>query len=183
MLQRGHGGDGCDLASTLCKYDLRKGGLFVLSWTRVPMCGVGVRSILLLPLVTINVCIWRMFVFIPVVVNVWGLWECLLCSGVAKDSVCLCKGCDGCCIFFLNCEVWSYRSSSSCHQTIFFHRSAHCFLSSLNIMKSSKVYSALPKHMGCRLCRTSTSARWFHVKHQARFTFWKIKNSEKEQVG
>ena len=23
--QRGHSGDGCDLASTLCKYDLRKG--------------------------------------------------------------------------------------------------------------------------------------------------------------
>ena len=31
MLQRGHSGDGCDLASTLCKYDLRKGDLFVLS--------------------------------------------------------------------------------------------------------------------------------------------------------
>ena len=31
----GHYGDGCDLASTLCKYDLRKGDLFVLSWTRV----------------------------------------------------------------------------------------------------------------------------------------------------
>ena len=27
----GHSGDGCDLASTLCKYDLRKGGLFLLS--------------------------------------------------------------------------------------------------------------------------------------------------------
>ena len=26
---------GCDLASTLCKYDLRKGDLFVLSWARV----------------------------------------------------------------------------------------------------------------------------------------------------
>ena len=29
MLQRGNSGDGCDLASTLCKYDLRKGYLFV----------------------------------------------------------------------------------------------------------------------------------------------------------
>ena len=60
MLQRGHSGDGCDLASTLCKYDLRKGDLFVLSWTRVLrvrrgsissgqiMCCGGVRSILLL---------------------------------------------------------------------------------------------------------------------------------------
>ena len=61
MVQRGHSGDGCDFASTL--YDLRKGDLFVLSWERVRrvrwgsissellMCGGGVRSILLLPLV------------------------------------------------------------------------------------------------------------------------------------
>ena len=35
MLQRGHSGDRCDLALTLCKYDLRKGDLFVLSWARV----------------------------------------------------------------------------------------------------------------------------------------------------
>ena len=63
VLHRGHRGDGCDLASTLCKYDLRKGDLFVLSWARVQrmrrgslssellMCGGGVRSILILPLV------------------------------------------------------------------------------------------------------------------------------------
>ena len=47
------------------------------------MCDGDVRSILLLSLVarcleTIDVCIWRMFVFISVVVTVW---ECLLCSG------------------------------------------------------------------------------------------------------
>ena len=35
MLQMGHSGDGCVLASTLCKYDLRKGDLFVLSWATV----------------------------------------------------------------------------------------------------------------------------------------------------
>ena len=35
MLQRGHSGDRCVLALTLCKYDLRKGDLFVLSWARV----------------------------------------------------------------------------------------------------------------------------------------------------
>ena len=39
--------------------------------------GGGVRSIMLLPLVarcleTIDVCIWRMFVFMSVVVTVWG---------------------------------------------------------------------------------------------------------------
>ena len=85
MLQRGHSGDGCDL----CKYDLRKGDLFVLSRARVRrlrcgsissellMCGGGVCSILLLHLVarcleTIDVCICRMFVFGYVVVTVWG---------------------------------------------------------------------------------------------------------------
>ena len=48
----------CVLASNLCKYDLRKGDLFVLSWARVRrvrrgslpsellVCGGGVRSIL-----------------------------------------------------------------------------------------------------------------------------------------
>ena len=35
VLQRGHSGDECDLASTLCRYDLRKGDLFVLSGARV----------------------------------------------------------------------------------------------------------------------------------------------------
>ena len=30
MLLKGYSSDGCDLASTLCKYDLRKGDLFVL---------------------------------------------------------------------------------------------------------------------------------------------------------
>ena len=73
----------------MCKYDLRKGDLFVLSWARVRrvcrrstssellMHGGGVRSILLLPLVarcleTLDVCIWRRFVFMSVVVIVWG---------------------------------------------------------------------------------------------------------------
>ena len=86
MLQRGHSGNGCVLASTLCKYNLRKGDVFVLSWTRVGrvrrgiisseliMCDRGVRSILLLTLVarcleTIDVCIWRMFVFISAVMT------------------------------------------------------------------------------------------------------------------
>ena len=41
------------------------------------MCGGGVSSILLLPLVTrcletIDVCIWHMFVFMSAVVTVWG---------------------------------------------------------------------------------------------------------------
>ena len=85
----GDSGDGCDLASTLCKYDSRKGDLFLLSWVKVrrvrrgsissklQICGGNVRSILLLPLVarclqTIDVCIWRMLVFMSGVVIVWG---------------------------------------------------------------------------------------------------------------
>ena len=89
MLQRRHSDDGCNFALTLCKYDLRKGDLFVLSWVRgqrvrrgsisseLLICGGGVHSILLLPLVarcleTIDVCIWHMFVVMSVVVIVWG---------------------------------------------------------------------------------------------------------------
>ena len=85
MLKRGNSGDGCGLAPTLCKYDLRKGDLFFVGWARVRgvrwgsvssellMYGGGVRSILLFPLVarcleTIDVCIWRMFV----AMIVWG---------------------------------------------------------------------------------------------------------------
>ena len=89
LLQMGHSGDICVLVSTLCKYNLRKGDLLVLSLARVRrvmrgssssellMCGGGVCRILLLPLVarcleTIGVCIWCMFVFICVVVTVLG---------------------------------------------------------------------------------------------------------------
>ena len=88
MLQRGHSGDGYDMALTLCKYDFRKYDLFVLSWARVRrvrqgsisselvMCGGGVCSILLLPHVTrcldtIDVCIWCKYVFMYVVVTGW----------------------------------------------------------------------------------------------------------------
>ena len=57
MLQRGNSGDVCDLVSTFCKYELRKGYLFVLSWARgrrlmrgsisseLLMCGGAVRSV------------------------------------------------------------------------------------------------------------------------------------------
>ena len=84
--------------ATLCKSDLRKGDLFVLSWASVRrvrwgrisseliMCGRGVRSILLLPLVarclkTIDICIWRMFVVMSVVVIAWGSAMSLLSFG------------------------------------------------------------------------------------------------------
>ena len=94
MLQRGHSGDGCVLASTFCKYDLRKGDLFVLSWARVRrvrrgslssellMCGGDVRSILLLPLVarcleTIDVCI--IIIIIIIIYSIYiALYNALL---------------------------------------------------------------------------------------------------------
>ena len=83
------------------------------------MCGGGVHSILLFPLVarcldTIDVCIWHMFVFMSVVVTVW---ERLLCKWpllknsevfnlvVLKYVVCLCSGCDGYCVLCLYCEA------------------------------------------------------------------------------
>ena len=133
MLQRGHSGDGCVLASTLCKYDLRKGDLFVLSWARVRrvlrgsislellMCGGGVRSILLLPLVagcleTIDVCIWNMFVV-----------QRPLLKTLLNYVVCLCRGCDGCCVFCLYCEAWSCRCSCM-GSVVFRHAYVVCLL-------------------------------------------------------
>ena len=61
----GNSSDGCELASTLCLYDLRKGYLFILSWAMVRrvrgesissellICVGCMRDILLLPLGTI----------------------------------------------------------------------------------------------------------------------------------
>ena len=84
------------------------------------VCGGSVRSILLLPLVarcleTIDVCIWRMFVFMSVVVTVGGGVcgnVCCVAAAVVKNSVffslgvlkyvvCFCRGCDGCCFLFV----------------------------------------------------------------------------------
>ena len=65
-----HDGDGCDLASTLCKYDLRKGDLIVMSWARVRrvrlesissemlMCDGGVCCILVMPIVVRCMCVY-----------------------------------------------------------------------------------------------------------------------------
>ena len=87
----GHSGDGCDVVWTLCKYDLRKGDLFVMSWARVRrvrrgiissellMCGGGVRSILLFPLVARdNRCMYITHDCFYVCCS--DCVECLLCS-------------------------------------------------------------------------------------------------------
>ena len=50
----------------------------------------------------------------------------VLSLGVLKYVVCLCKGCDGCCVFCLYCDTWSCRCScmgsvsvSSCRCCVF----------------------------------------------------------------
>ena len=50
------------------------------------ICGGGVRRILLL-LETIDVCIWRMFVFMSVAVIVWGLKNVCCVAAVVNDSI------------------------------------------------------------------------------------------------
>ena len=113
------------MASTLCKYDLRKGDLFVLSWARVRrvsrgslssdllVCGGGVRSILLLAQVCFYVCCSDCVGVFGNVCCVAAVVEnCVFLSfGVLKYVVCLCRGCDGCCVFCLYCEAWSCRYS------------------------------------------------------------------------
>ena len=70
---------------------------------------------------TIDVCIWRIFVFMSVILTVWGsvrifvvqrpLSKIIFCLVVLKHLVCLCKGCDGCCAFYFYCEAQSVSSS------------------------------------------------------------------------
>ena len=101
MLQRGHSGDGCDLSATLCKYDLRKDNLFILSWERVQrvrrerissellMCSGSVRCILLSTLVpTGNICMYMVHVcYMSVIVTVWVCGNVCCVAAVVKDSV------------------------------------------------------------------------------------------------
>ena len=92
------------------------------------MGGGGLRSILLLSLEarcleTTDVCIWRMFVFYVSCSDCVGVCGNVSCvTAVVKDSVffslgvlkyivCLCKRCDGCCVFCLYCDAWSCRCS------------------------------------------------------------------------
>ena len=81
MLQRGNSGDGCDLASTLCTYDL-----FVLSWAWVRR----VRREYLFRAANM----WWMRAQYVVSVCLFlrlcgGLWECLFVATVVKDVLVL----------------------------------------------------------------------------------------------
>ena len=98
MLKRVHSGDGCVLASALCKYDLRKGDLFVLSWEMVRrvrrgsfssellVCGGCVHSILLLPLVAR--CLETIYIYIYMA-HVCFYVCCSDCVGVCGNVCCV----------------------------------------------------------------------------------------------
>ena len=90
------------------------------------MYGGGWRSILLLPLVTRcletidivsmymgHVCFYDCVVVCGNICCVGAVVKdsVFLSLGVLKYGVCLCKGCDGCCVFCLYCDVWSCRCS------------------------------------------------------------------------
>ena len=97
--------DGCDLVSSLCKYDLRKGDLLVLNWARVRrgsisvdllICGGGVRSIVLLPIVARHYrCMYMahdcFYICCSDCVGVCGNVCCV--AAVFKDSVLLVMEC------------------------------------------------------------------------------------------
>ena len=71
--------------------------------------------------------------FISVAVIVWEVCcvaavvnDSVFSLGVLKYVICLCKGCDGCCVFCLYCDAWSCRCSymgsmsvSSCSYCMF----------------------------------------------------------------
>ena len=46
--------------------------------------------------------------------------------GVLKYVVCLCKGCDGCCVFCLYCDAWSCKCSCMGSVSVFRHADVVC---------------------------------------------------------
>ena len=138
VLQRGHSGDGCDLASTLCKYDLRKGDLSVLSWAMVRqvrqgslasellMCGGGVRSIFYF-------CLYC------------DAWSCR-CSCMGSVSVSSCR----CCMFV------------SCVHPVAVLNDAFCMTCSVLML----VEDARGDHMEEAYSRAGLiTANWSHLIH------------------
>ena len=109
VLHGGHSGDGCVLASTLCKDDLRKGDLFVLNWTRVHR--IRDKRCMFMA----HVCFYVCYIDCGVCGNVWcvapAVEDNVFSLGVLKFVVGLCKVCDGCCVFCLYCDTWSCRCS------------------------------------------------------------------------
>ena len=95
VLQRGNSVEGCALALTLCKYDLRKGDLFVMGWAMVRrvrrgsisseliICACRCAQYLHRCIETIDVYMAHVcfYVCCSDCCLCGGLWECLLCSG------------------------------------------------------------------------------------------------------
>ena len=133
LLHSEHSGDGCDLALSLCKYDLRKDDLFVLSWARVQRVRRWSISLepIMLPIIIAPCgyipsnyrCMYMEHVCFcvccSVCVGVCGNVCCVakvvkrvfFSLGVLKSVVCLCKGWDGCCVLCLYGDAWSCRCS------------------------------------------------------------------------
>ena len=97
------------------------------------MCGGGVCNILLLPLVA--GCVYMVLVCFYVCCsdcgNVWCLVvivedSVFLSLGVLKYGVCLCKGCDGYCVFCLYCDMWSCGCSCMGSMSVFHHAYVVC---------------------------------------------------------
>ena len=149
--------------------------MFVLGWARVRrvslssellMCGGGVRSILLLPLVarcleTIDVCIWRMFVFMSVVFSV-----CIVRRGAVGARV-LCASCGSsqCCVLhdlqFVNagrgCNGRPYRRG------ILQSRSHNCFIGSHGVSFCLPHPVAVSAFTICRGLCACTEMLWICV--------------------
>ena len=75
--------------------------------------------------------------------------------GMLKSVVCLCRGCDGCCVFCLYCEAWSCRCScmgsvsvSSCRCCMFVCRSQCCVLHDLQFVNAGRGCKSRPHGRG-----------------------------------
>ena len=116
LLQRGHSGDGYDLASTLFKYDLRKGDFFVPSWERVRRVRREVSSELLMCaqyfviascdlMPRDNRCIYiYIYIYVCFYVCCSDCVNVCCVAAVVKNSgfgalECLCSGCDVFCLY------------------------------------------------------------------------------------
>ena len=94
--------------------------------------------------------IWHKFVLMSVVVTVWGVCGNVCCVAavvkecfslvVLKYSACLCKGCDGCCVFCLYCDAWSCRCSNMGSVSVF---SCRCCMFVCILWQLSMLHSAL----------------------------------------
>ena len=87
-----------------------------------------------------------------------------LSLGVLKYLVCLCRGCDGCCVFCLYCEAWSCRCSCmgsvsvlscrcctfvSCVHPVAVVNTAFCMTCSLLMLAVSFGSKVRPRTFGC----------------------------------